>query len=926
MTFIGRFNNPAIFTLTDAATIAVDASKGPNFKVTLGASRTLGNPTNNTAVTHITIMVSQDGTGGWTLAFDTDWIATDPSVAINTTLNTVSTIKAEARDFSGGIKWYYTVIHAAESGVTDADAIHDNVAAEISAITEKVTPISADLILIEDSAAANAKKRVQIGNLPASSPLTTKGDLFTYTTAAARLGVGTKGQIITADPAEASGIKWTPNTNLESIPTFIYDPEGTASGNIYTSWSTMITAVNAVSGLRRIHVILQTTNNTLTAGTDFTSNTTNFNDIILTGRAIDRKANRKLITAGTNYYFGQVGTNFSLIKDIFLSISGTGFGLFIGGSAASNPDLTIENTSIECTGTANGTSLFYTSASNAICNFYIKGNTVFTSPGTGTYNSLFSALNTIANWLNIFLEPSVNLGNDWLHNNQASSKFRVHRSGVETVGTPSSGSYTTVVPFGADIYLPTIIFDPESSISSPGSNVYTTWAALATAAGTLLANGIYIVYIILNTQDHTVSQSSTNFTNAIFRGRPKDRALGYSLRFSSSNQVFSNNAGPLEVHDLSMKAGPSTLRFWDYQTAGQYSVLFNNATFSSYGAASIYVVGARATGVNVTVRLLGDTTMIQGAGSTGVHRLFNAVAGALVTAYAGPNCILGDSTTATFESTASVADDIIVYHESGTIIDHTSAADGEWTSIFNGEPKIKSTTRKTATFLARSGNTHLVSTSGGAVTANLPPAAQVLGRIGFKLTAAGNNLTIDGNGAETIDGATTLVLSTAGNTVVLESDGVEWHMLENLPGGGGGGGGSYQFGATDTLFTSTLTEVIVGGFYLDPTVFPVTTVSFRLVGNFATTDTGGSLELRLYDMGPGTGAFSPVRRSTVSIAYADRDKQLKVDQVLGLVSSPAADSNDIHDTARVYEVRAYLNVTTGTPTGYVAWGGISGVA
>lgn len=45
----------------------------------------------------------------------------------------------------------------------DATAIHDNVAAEISAITEKVTPIGADLILIEDSADSNNKKKIQVG-------------------------------------------------------------------------------------------------------------------------------------------------------------------------------------------------------------------------------------------------------------------------------------------------------------------------------------------------------------------------------------------------------------------------------------------------------------------------------------------------------------------------------------------------------------------------------------------------------------------------------------------------------------------------------------------------------------------------------------------------------------------------------------------
>ncbi len=48
---------------------------------------------------------------------------------------------------------------------TDTNAIHDNVSGEISAITLKSTPVSADLIIIEDSAASNAKKRVTIGAL-----------------------------------------------------------------------------------------------------------------------------------------------------------------------------------------------------------------------------------------------------------------------------------------------------------------------------------------------------------------------------------------------------------------------------------------------------------------------------------------------------------------------------------------------------------------------------------------------------------------------------------------------------------------------------------------------------------------------------------------------------------------------------------------
>lgn len=57
-------------TLTDAATIAVDASLGNHFRVTLAGNRTLGAPTNPTNGQKILIEVKQDATGSRTLAYN----------------------------------------------------------------------------------------------------------------------------------------------------------------------------------------------------------------------------------------------------------------------------------------------------------------------------------------------------------------------------------------------------------------------------------------------------------------------------------------------------------------------------------------------------------------------------------------------------------------------------------------------------------------------------------------------------------------------------------------------------------------------------------------------------------------------------------------------------------------------------------------
>ena len=65
---------PQSVALTDAATIAVDASLGNYLTVTLGGNRTLGTPSNPLAGQKVVIAVTQPASGGpYTLAYNSSW-------------------------------------------------------------------------------------------------------------------------------------------------------------------------------------------------------------------------------------------------------------------------------------------------------------------------------------------------------------------------------------------------------------------------------------------------------------------------------------------------------------------------------------------------------------------------------------------------------------------------------------------------------------------------------------------------------------------------------------------------------------------------------------------------------------------------------------------------------------------------------------
>jgi hypothetical protein len=97
----------------------------------------------------------------------------------------------------------------AEAGVASMEATPIKIllnATEMQLRTPAVvalTAVNGQVLTLIDAATGEAEW--QTGG---SSPLTTKGDLYTFSTADARLPVGTNGQILYADSAETTGLKW----------------------------------------------------------------------------------------------------------------------------------------------------------------------------------------------------------------------------------------------------------------------------------------------------------------------------------------------------------------------------------------------------------------------------------------------------------------------------------------------------------------------------------------------------------------------------------------------------------------------------------------------------------------------------------------------------------------------------------------------
>lgn len=114
---------------------------------------------------------------------------------------------------------------------------------------------------------------------------------------------------------------------------------------------------------------------------------------------------------------------------------------------------------------------------------------------------------------------------------------------------------------------------------------------------------------------------------------------------------------------------------------------------------------------------------------------------------------------------------------------------------------------QTSSFTAESGNIYLVDTSSGDVTVTLPNIAAGVESIGILLTDATNQVIVNADASDTIDGATTFTLSNKRDWRTLHSDGVsDWK--EQRP---SSGAGAIITGWTDFTPTGSWTNTTYTG-------------------------------------------------------------------------------------------------------------------
>ena len=126
-------------------------------------------------------------------------VAADAGTTISMTSTSATTITVNTGLFSAGDTVFIQNLGSATCTITAGTATVDTAGSLI------LPQYDAGILYFVSASSAIFYDYIQTG---ATSPLTTKGDLYTFGTSDTRLGVGANGTTLVADSSEATGLKW----------------------------------------------------------------------------------------------------------------------------------------------------------------------------------------------------------------------------------------------------------------------------------------------------------------------------------------------------------------------------------------------------------------------------------------------------------------------------------------------------------------------------------------------------------------------------------------------------------------------------------------------------------------------------------------------------------------------------------------------
>jgi len=157
-------------------------------------------------------------------------VAADAGTTISMTSTSATTITVNTGLFAAGDTVFIQNLGSGNCTVTAGTAT-------VSTAGSLILPTNdAGILYFVSTGVAVFYDFIQVG---ATSPLTTKGDLYTFSSSDARLPVGTNGYTLVADSAEVTGLKWAaPATGATFVGCIL---DNTTDISVSSSTSTLLT-------------------------------------------------------------------------------------------------------------------------------------------------------------------------------------------------------------------------------------------------------------------------------------------------------------------------------------------------------------------------------------------------------------------------------------------------------------------------------------------------------------------------------------------------------------------------------------------------------------------------------------------------------------------------------------------------------------